>query len=83
MQRLLMIVVAIFLLILGAIFFPLPIPLGAPLLAVGFILLISASPAFARFVAVARRRWPRLDNALAWIEARAPKGLAEILRRTR
>lgn len=83
MQQLLMMVGAVFMLVGGAIFLPLPIPFGAPMLAIGFVMLIAASPAFAKLVVSSRRRWPRFNRMLNWIEERAPKGIAAILRRTR
>ncbi|MGF1649797.1 MAG: hypothetical protein ACFCUN_05050 [Hyphomicrobiaceae bacterium] len=76
-------VAAIVLLILGLILLPLPIPLGAPLLVIGSAMMISVSPAFARLVANARERWQRFDDALSFLEVRAPETLAEILRKTR
>ena len=78
-----MIALAIVILILGAILLPLPIPLGAPLLAIGFVILISSSPWFAQRVARLRQRHGRLDRGMQWVEERAPTGLATVLRSTR
>ncbi|MEM9030112.1 MAG: hypothetical protein AAGC70_17250 [Pseudomonadota bacterium] len=82
-RQVLTIAFAILVILVGAILLPLPIPLGAPLLALGLILLIAASPAFAHLVSAARHRWSRLDRGLIWLEAHIPKGLATILRKTR
>ena len=78
-----MMVAAIFIIIIGAIMFPLPIPLGAPLLAIGFVMLISSSPWFARLVSRLRQRHDRLDRGMMWLEDKAPTSLASVLRTTR
>jgi O-antigen/teichoic acid export membrane protein len=82
-RRLAIFALAILILIAGAILLPLPIPLGAPLLVIGATMLITVSPAFARFVSRGRARWPRLEHAMSWLEAKAPANLANILRKTR
>lgn len=83
MRRLFIILAAIVIVLVGAVLLPLPIPLGAPMLAGGLIMLISASPAFAKLVSFARQRWQPLNRGLTWLELHIPAGLAAILRRTR
>ncbi len=82
-RRIAMIAAAIVLLLVGGVLFPLPIPLGAPLVGLGIILLIAASPTVARLVTAARHRSVRFDQGLRWLELHVPQSLASILRKTR
>ncbi|MEM1370721.1 MAG: hypothetical protein AAGG72_00690 [Pseudomonadota bacterium] len=72
-------VVATFIIIVGLILFPLPIPFGAPLMAIGLILLISVSKPVAKALRRLRSRTPWLDNVIRKGEGLLPKGMRRIL----
>ena len=63
-------VLAVILLLVGMVTFPLPIPVGLPMIVMGLALLISSSHAIASLVRQFRRRNPRLD---AWLRAAEPR----------
>ncbi|MEM9113654.1 MAG: hypothetical protein AAGD10_08870 [Myxococcota bacterium] len=67
----------------GAILFWLPIPLGAPLIAIGTALLVTSSETARRWLREQRRRRKSLDNFLEALEPRLPVDLAESLKKTR
>lgn len=67
----------------GAVLFWLPIPLGAPLIAVGTAILIGSSRTTRRRVRRMRRERPSLDEFLARLESWLPSHMARQLRRTR
>jgi len=67
----------------GLIMFPLPIPLGAPMIAVGVTVLISHSRTAARGLMALRLRSARVERVIYFLETRSPKAVARILRRTR
>jgi hypothetical protein len=60
----LMILVSILLLIAGLLTFPLPFPIGLPLLLIGLVLLLRHSSDAKRFVVKLSRRFPRLHRFL-------------------
>jgi hypothetical protein len=74
---------AVVCLVFGAVLFWLPIPLGAPLLAFGFGILITSSATVRKWIRSQRRSRPDLDQWLARLEDRVPRPLALTLRRTR
>jgi len=74
---------AVLALALGAVLFWLPIPLGAPLIAVGAALMVTSSVAARRWLRRVRRRQQSLDHFLEGLEPRLPVALAESLKRTR
>lgn len=61
----------------------LPIPTGVPLLALGMIVIIGTSRGAARMLRSRRRKTPRLNQAITWVEDRSPLKFARILKRTR
>lgn len=83
MTHLLYISVALVLIGAGLIVFPLPIPLGAPMVAVGVTILISHSRVAARGLMALRIRSKRVERAIHFLEERAPRSIARSLRRTR
>lgn len=60
-----------------------PIPTGVPLLAAGAVLILGTSRPAARWLRGHRKSWLSLNAAITWIEDRAPRKLASILRRSR
>lgn len=60
-----------------------PIPTGIPLIAFATIILLGTSPTARRFVSRLRRRSTRVDGWIAWVEARAHRRAATLLKRTR
>ena len=64
MRRTLTIISGWFLVIVGAILFPLPIPLGAPMLAAGFLVLARESRWIRRIIGRLRQRYPETSQWL-------------------
>jgi hypothetical protein len=83
LTHLLYIAAALVLIGAGLIVFPLPIPFGAPMVAVGVTLLISHSRVAARGLMALRFKSPQVERAIHFLEVRAPKAIARVLRRTR
>jgi hypothetical protein len=82
-RKVAIIAVACVCLVVGAITAPMPIPTGVPLIAFGIVLLVGVSATARRLVRGARHRSHRADRAIAWIEDRAHRNMATMLRRTR
>ncbi|WMS43320.1 hypothetical protein RDV64_02645 [Acuticoccus sp. MNP-M23] len=70
-------------LIIGLITVWTPLPTGVPLLAAGIVILVSISPTARRLVRRARMNSSPLDRGVAFIEARAHRSMATMLKRTR
>ncbi|MGF1510753.1 MAG: hypothetical protein ACFB9M_14775 [Myxococcota bacterium] len=68
---------------MGALLFWLPIPLGAPLIAVGLALLVSSSHSVRRWLRGLRKARPDVDRWLEVVEDRLPPKMARTLKRTR
>lgn len=81
--RMLMRVAGICMVLVGAVLFWLPIPLGAPLLAFGLAVLVASSRTMRRLVRNIRTHRPALDRWLVRLEPLLPTSLALQLRRTR
>lgn len=56
-----------------------PIPIGLPLVIIGFALLATASPNSLKWW---RRRWGWLDRRLVWMQEHLPRRTARALRRS-
>jgi hypothetical protein len=74
--------VAVLLILVGMVVFPLPIPVGLPMMVTGLALLISSSHAVAELVRSFRRRYPRVDARLRAVEPHIPKLLRAPLIKT-
>lgn len=83
MTSIIMVILAIAIILVGLVLFPLPIPFGVPLVIIGVTILIANSVYAARKFAVLRQSWPRFNGWIEFLENRAPDGFARILRRTR
>jgi len=73
---------AILALVAGAITLPTPLPLGAPLIAVGLATLVATSSTIRGWLRVLRRKSGRLDRFLASVEPRLGRRLGVALRWT-
>jgi hypothetical protein len=73
---------AAMLLLGGMVMFPLPIPIGLPMIAAGLALLISSSQGFAMLVQRFRQRRPGFDGWLREVEPKIPALFRIPLRRT-
>ncbi len=60
-----------------------PLPTGVPLLAIGIVILVSVSPTARRLMRRARLKSGRLDRGVAFVETRANRSMATMLKRTR
>lgn len=60
-----------------------PLPTGVPLLAIGIVILVSVSATARRYLRRARERSGRLDRGIAFVETRAHRNMATMLKRTR
>lgn len=79
-KRLIMLIIAAVCLIVGAITFPMPIPLGIPLIAIGTALLILTSKTVRNWTRSMRVRYPGLDDKLRKAEDYLPRPLRRALR---
>ncbi len=70
---------AIVLILIGMVTAITPVPLGLPLIFVGFLLLATISPATLRFI---RRRWGWLDRRLKWLQRKLPRWMTRSLRKS-
>lgn len=75
-------ILAVVLILAGLVIFPLPIPFGAALIAVGLTVLIGNSQTFAAFLWARRVRHPRVHELLNTLEDRMPTGIRRILERS-
>ena len=75
-------VVAFFLLLLGAITLPLPLPTGVILLFVGTAILITTSETAASLFKSLRKKFPRINTALALVQGRLPNAFQKALQDT-
>lgn len=73
---------AVILILSGLVIFPLPIPFGAALIAIGLTVLIGNSRAFAAFLRARRVQHPRVHELLNALEDRAPANIRRILERS-
>ena len=73
---------AVMLIVIGLVTFPLPIPVGAVLIVLGFGLLISASTAVTVWLRRQRSRYPFLNKEFLWVEERLPSRIQQWLRKT-
>ena len=82
MLKLIFLGFAIVLIVVGLIVLPMPIPLGAVMVACGLILLISVSATAAWYVRNYRQNHPKADKFVRAAEHRLPKAWRKILERT-
>lgn len=71
-------VLGVFLVVSGAIVFPLPIPFGLIMMTIGFALLAPYIPVVQRLIRHLRTRWPDLNRTLMRLRHRFPP----VIRRT-
>lgn len=82
MVRLFSIVAGLALIVVGLIVFPMPIPLGAIMIAFGLVLLISASTTVAHAVKAFRRRHRGANQVIQSVEDRLPESWKKALQRS-
>ena len=82
-RKTIFIAVAVVCLVFGLLTVWTPLPTGVPLLAVGIVILVSVSATARRYMRAARERSGRLDRGLAFVETRAHRNMATMLKRTR
>lgn len=75
-------VTAITFIILGIVTFPLPVPIGALLIASGLALLIGTNRIVARWIKERRVKTPSLNHRLTWLERKLPRFLSKPIRKT-
>jgi hypothetical protein len=82
MRPLVLRAVGVALLLVGAAVFPLPLPLGLPIMAVGLVLLLANSESAADILRRARLRWPRLNAGLRRASGRLPRSMHRVIAST-
>lgn len=82
MLRVLTIIAAITIFVIGVITFPLPIPIGLILMGIGIAMLIGASKVTRVMIKKLRRRYPRFDQIMCKAQALAPNMVSKLLHRT-
>ena len=70
------------LLIAGAIVFPMPIPFGAIMMAMGAVLVFGDNPKLLRFLTERRRRNPRVDALIKRLAAWFPRFMQRVIENT-
>ena len=75
-------ILAVILILAGLAVVPLPVPLGALMLALGLTILIGNSRAFTAFVRGRRRRHASLHRALQALERSTPRSIRTVLERS-
>jgi hypothetical protein len=82
MMKILTVIAALTLIVVGLIVLPMPIPLGALMIVSGLVLLISASAAVALRLKVFRRHHGSANKFIQAVADNLPKAWKRILRRT-
>ena len=82
MRNLTLVISAWSLIVVGAIVFPMPIPLGAIMIVIGFAMLITINPAAARLFKRIRSRLPILNRLIHRTKHRLPRNLQQALHET-
>jgi hypothetical protein len=82
MIKLFSVVIGVILVLVGFVVFPMPIPLGAIMIVVGLLLLVSASDTVARWVRMFRQHNPGANNVIQAVEDRLPESWKKALRRS-
>lgn len=70
------------LILVGLIVFPMPIPLGAIMIACGLVLLLSSSATAARLLKSFRKRHRGANQVIETVEERLPETWKKVLRRS-
>ncbi|MEM7568937.1 MAG: hypothetical protein AAF337_04000 [Pseudomonadota bacterium] len=82
-MQLMSLIGGVFLLLAGAVLLPLPLPLGAPLIAVALLMLAPYVPPLRRRITALRERFPGLDRFVRRHQNAFPKFLQKSVVRTR
>lgn len=82
MMKILTVIAALTLIVLGLIVLPMPIPFGAVMIVSGLVLLISASAVIASRLKIFRRHHIGANKFIQAVEDNLPKSWRRILRRT-
>lgn len=83
LRKYVLIAVAIILVVIGMVTAPTPLPTGVPLLAVGIVMLVTISATARLVVKRLRLRSGTVDRGFAFVETRANRPIATVLKRTR
>lgn len=75
-------IAAIVLIISGIITFPLPLPIGAILIAIGLALLITTNRTVAKWIKERRIKTPELNSRFSWLEKKLPRFFSRAIRKT-
>lgn len=70
------------LIVAGAIFTPLPTPIGLPMMLVGLFFVVRGSTVARRAIMSARSRWPELSGKLNAMKAKMPGPVRRFIQRT-
>lgn len=81
-MKLISIIFGVALVGVGLVVLPMPIPLGAIMIACGLVLLISASSTVAHAIRGLRRRHPGANRVIQSVEDRLPEAWKKALRRS-
>lgn len=82
MRRMVLSGLGFFLVLSGMVVFPLPIPFGLLMIAIGLVLLLTNSNWAPAMVRRARSRWPKLDGWLRQAGRKLPRSMFRILAAT-
>ncbi len=82
MQRILLFCSGLTVFILGLLLFPLPLPLGIPLILIGLSLMVSSSLYVRQGLRWLRQRYPHLSERLDQLKHRMPGFIRHMIERT-
>ncbi len=72
----------VILIIVGAVLLPLPIPLGLPMLTIGFTLLAPYMPIVQRLIRTIRHKWPKVNETLLKYRHKMPPVIKSTIDKT-
>lgn len=82
MLRLINQIIGTIVLVAGLILFPMPIPFGALLIAIGSFILIGSSPLFVSVLRGIRRKFPKFNQAFTSFSSKMPEAIHKQLSKT-
>ena len=83
LRKYILIAIAITFVVVGMVTAPTPLPTGVPLLALGIVMLVTISATARLVVRRLRTRSGTVDRGFAFVETRANRPIATVLKRTR
>lgn len=74
--------IAILIILIGIVFFWLPVPLGALIMGIGVALLLTKSEIASKWLKSLRHRYDRINSILHFVQARLPLAARNVLKKS-